>query len=291
MGTPRYAAAILRDLDASGEIGVELVVTQMDRPAGRKLILAPPPVKIAALEAGIPCLQPEKVGETAGAIARIKPDLIVVAAYGQILTNAILEIAPCWNLHASLLPKYRGASPIQAALLNGETWSGLTLMEMTKSLDAGDLIAFYQVALKGHSTQTLTDALAQNGARLLLYALRNRDRLRPLPQARCDASYVGRFNRADTIASFDQSAIHLERLLAAYGSVMLKSGLKLLDLETVEGRGAAIGAIAEITQEGVIVSCKEGAALVKTVQAPSKKAVNAADYINGKRLGVGDLLS
>ncbi|MDR3162321.1 MAG: methionyl-tRNA formyltransferase [Helicobacteraceae bacterium] len=291
MGTPRYAATILRDLIASGEIDVRLVVTQIDRPAGRKLTLTPPPVKIAALEAGIPCLQPEKVGEIADAIARIKPDLIIAAAYGQMLGDAILKIAPCWNLHASLLPKYRGASPIQAALLNGEVWSGLTLMKMTRTLDAGDLIAFNQIALKGHGAQTLTDTLAQNGARLLLYALRNSDRLRPLPQARCDASYAGRFSRADTIVGFDQSAIYLKRLLAAYGPLTLKSGLKLLDLETTKGRGAEIGAIVEITRKGVVVECGKDAALVKMVQVPSKKAVNAADYINGKRLGVGNILS
>ena len=144
MGTPEYAKVILESLINHSEICVDLVLTQPDRPVGRKKVLTPPPVKVLAQKCDIEVLQPNSLKEDdiKDAIASKKPDFIVVAAFGMLLPKDILDIAPCINLHASILPKYRGASPIQQAILNGDEFSGVTAMLMDEGLDTGDMLGF-----------------------------------------------------------------------------------------------------------------------------------------------------
>lgn len=142
MGTPRYAEAILETLIAADDMEVVLVLTQPDRPVGRKKVMTPPPVKTAAEAGGIPVLQPNRLRDEGieECIRKTEPDFIVVAAFGQILPKSILDIAPCINLHASLLPQYRGASPVQQSLLNGDSITGVTSMLMEEGLDTGPML-------------------------------------------------------------------------------------------------------------------------------------------------------
>jgi methionyl-tRNA formyltransferase len=141
MGTPYYAKEILNTLIEADDMEVSLVLTQPDRPVGRKKVLTPPPVKTLALEHGIDVLQPNRLSDEGieDAIKKVNPDFIVVAAFGQILPKSILDIAPCINLHASLLPQYRGASPVQQSLLNGDEKTGMTSMLMEEELDTGPM--------------------------------------------------------------------------------------------------------------------------------------------------------
>jgi len=145
MGTPHYAREILETLIRAEDMEVSLVLTQPDRPVGRKKVLTPPPVKVLAKEHGIELLQPEKLSDEGikEAIEAMKPDFIVVAAFGQLLPKSILDIAPCINLHASLLPQYRGASPVQQSLLNGDSYTGVTSMLMEEGLDSGPVLGYY----------------------------------------------------------------------------------------------------------------------------------------------------
>ena len=174
MGTPDYADRILKRLLDEKEMDVAAVFTQPDRPVGRKKVLMPPPVKVTALEAGIEVHQPEslKAEGVAETIEGYAPDFIVVAAYGQLLPKAILDIAPCINLHASLLPKYRGASPIQEALLHGDKVTGVTAMRMEEGLDSGPVLAWrvreiWPMTRKNELFETLADDAADLTPRVL----------------------------------------------------------------------------------------------------------------------------
>ena len=294
MGTPAYAATILSDLLTADTLEMVLVVTQPDRPVGRKGVLTPPPVKQVAQQAGLDLAQPERLDEIVDRIASLKPDLIVVAAYGQILSSAVLSIAPCYNLHASLLPAHRGAAPVQASLLRQEPLTGMTLMQMEKGLDTGPMLAFNLIATAGHQAASLTEQLEQSGASLLLSALKRYDRLRPLRQHSCDANLVRKVKKQDGATDFKRSSQELCSRFRAYTpwpGLFLESGLVLVALKPgrAEGRFAP-GEILAIQAEAIEVGTLQGSVWIERLQAPSKKPVAAASYLNGKRLGVGDTL-
>lgn len=294
MGTPDYAATILEGL-LSGGCRFLLVVTQPDRPVGRKQTLTPPPVKTVALKHQIALAQPERLEEIADELEALKPDAIIVAAYGQILSQRVLNIAPCYNLHASLLPLYRGAAPVQAALLKGDAATGMTVMKMARGLDTGEMLGFNLIPLKNYDAGSLTDALAQSGAGLMIKVLSRAGQIRPLPQHGCDASYVAKVKKQHGLIDFDRSARAVVNAFNAYTpwpGVYLESGLQLLELALEEESGtAAPGKILETGKNGVVVGCRCGSVRIRSVQAPSKKAVSALDYLNGKRLSCGDALA
>jgi methionyl-tRNA formyltransferase len=294
MGAPKYAAIILEDLANSG-VEIALVVTQEDKPSGRNRTLSAPIVKETALKLSLPIAQPRKLDDIANDLAALKPDLIVVAAYGQMISDQILAIAPCLNLHASLLPKYRGASPIQAALLNGDQLTGLTLMRVRKALDSGEIAGFSLVKSSRRNLETLTIALAKTGAKLILNALKRYETLEFTPQNSCDASLVKKVKKEDGLIDFNRSALAIDRAFRAYygwPGVYLESGLTLLDLEALNAQGEAGTIIAIDKPNGAVtVACKEGAVRIARARPSGKNAMSALDYINGRRLKVGDLLS
>ncbi|GHV09069.1 methionyl-tRNA formyltransferase [Campylobacterota bacterium] len=295
MGTPEFAAMILCDLIALG-LEIALVVTQEDKPVGRKQILTAPSVKEAAIRHNLPVAQPHKLETIADEIAALKPDLIVVVAYGQILSKRVLAIAPCLNLHASLLPKYRGASPVQAALLNGDKTAGITIMHMEEGLDTGQMAGFCALPTADHTAQTLTNALAKEGAKLLYETLKRLENICPIAQHGADADYVRKIVKQHGLIDFERSAEAIERAYRAYTpqpTIYLASGLRLLELAAIEGETQAItaGAITAIDGNGVVVACKKGAVKISLVQPSGKNPMGAKDYLNGKRLGVGDYLS
>ncbi|WP_269089354.1 methionyl-tRNA formyltransferase [Hydrogenimonas urashimensis] len=295
MGTPEYAQKILQRLIK--ESGMELVgvYTQPDRPVGRKKTMTPPPVKVTAEAANIPVCQPLSLKEEgiAEEIAAQSPDFIVVAAYGQLLPRAILKIAPCINLHASLLPKYRGASPIQEALLHGDAVTGVTAMLMEEGLDSGPILAWRVVSVTPQTRKNeLFEKLATEAADLTPMVIKAYDAIEPLPQCDADATYCRKITRHDGRVTFAIAADELYNRFRAYEGwpgIYLENGLKLLEIEPAIGEGEP-GRILSLEKDGVIVACGEGAVRIKTVQPPSKKPMDALSYLRGKRLKIADLL-
>ncbi len=299
MGTPSYATTILKALMYEDGIEVVLVVTQEDKPVGRKQILTPPDVKawLLSSDSKTDIYQPRnlKSAESWDKIASYKPDIIVVAAYGQILPREVLSIAPCINLHASLLPKYRGASPIQSMLLNSEPYVGVTSMLMEEGLDTGAILGFsYLKSEAEHNAACLFPILADEAASLCIKTLKAFDILQPLVQVNADSSHCKKIKRDDGLISFELSSSTIlshYKALMPWPTIFLESGLKLIDIETsLSHKNAKAGEIIDIQNNGVVVACKDGALLVKRVQPTSKNEMSAVDYIRGKRLIVGDTL-
>ncbi len=295
MGTPDYAEEILKRLIEEEGVDVVLVYTQPDKPVGRKKVLTPPPVKVTAQKEGIRCLQPASLRDDgiAEEISKESPDFIVVAAYGQLLPKTILDIAPCINLHASLLPKYRGASPIQQALLNGDKETGVTAMLMEEGLDSGPILGWSVTEIGvDERKEELFEKLSKIAAKLTVSTLKGFDDILPLPQCDADASYCKKIGKKDGLVAFEMSAQEIYNRFRAYEGwpgIHLKSGLKLLDVSLDSGEGRP-GEIVGVDEDGVTVACRIGALKIKAVQPPSKKRMDALSYIRGKRLKVADIL-
>ena len=298
MGTPDYATEILKELVTCKDIEVPLLVTQPDKPAGRKQVLTPPHTKAYALKNSlhVEIYQPNtlKNDEAYEYLNSFKPDFIVVAAYGQILPKSILDIAPCINLHASLLPQYRGASPIQSSLLNEDKFAGVTSMLMEKGLDTGDILGFSYFKLDEHiKVDKLFEKLSKMAAKLTIKTLKNFNSIKPMKQNNSDTSYAAKIKKADGLVSFKKnSASEIYTKFRAYDpwpGLFLDSGLKLKDIEPIKGSGTPNTVIA-IEKQSITVTCKEGALKVKSVQPSSKKQMSPVDYARGKRLEVGNSL-
>jgi methionyl-tRNA formyltransferase len=286
MGSPDYAVKILDNLVKNFE--VVAVFTQPDKPVGRKKILTPTPVKKYATELNIPVFTPTKLN--ADDIKKFNPDFIVVAAYGIILKKGVLDIAPCINLHASLLPKYRGASPIQAAILNGDKYTGVTSMLMDEGLDTGDILVWDYTEVDNKTSIDLFNELAGIAAEQIVYTIKNFDNIKPLPQIDALSSYAPKIKKEDGFVDFS-SALIMDRKYRAFqpwpGIFCDKfkiNEMKLIDIDSVNEKGEII----EIDKEGVVIGCEKGKVKLIKIQVPGKKEVRATDYINGKRLKIGD---
>lgn len=296
MGTPAYARTILDALVRAG-IGVAGVFTQPDKPVGRKQILTPSEVKIYAQQ-NLPhakIFQPKtlKEGTVAAEILALKPDFIVVAAYGKILPKSVLDIAPCINLHASILPKYRGASPIQAALLNGEKNTGVTAMLMDEGLDTGDMLGFTHVSCEGKRSAAMFEILGELAGELAVKTLFDFKNLTPQKQDDALATHCKKIQKSDGLVNLSEDAEQIYNKFRAFHEwpgVFLESGLKFLELNLAEGSGAA-GEILRIEKDGFVVACGTGALKILALQEAGKKALDAKAYINGKRLVAGNKIS
>ena len=298
MGTPDYATRILKELiDSSYE--VVGLFTQPDKPVGRKQILTAPHIKQFCIEAnmGFPIFQPERLRgnvEAASQIRELNPDFIIVAAYGQILPKEILEIAPCINLHASLLPKYRGASPIQESLLNNDYFTGVTSMFMEEGLDSGDILAWQYLKITPTMEVALAfDKLSDIAAKLTITTLDNFENIQPKKQNETEVSFCKKIKKDNGLVDFT-IAKNLFLKYKAYSywpGIFLASGLKLKDIELIEDDSSNIeGSILKIEKDFIIIGCSKGSLKIKTLQAPSKKALISSDYIRGQRLEVGHTL-
>ncbi len=217
-GTPDFAADHLSYLIAS-DISVAAIVTQPDRPQGRGLILMPSPVKVLALEHQLVIYQPSNNSEFVSIIESIQPDLVIVIAYGRMLAKSIVDKYICVNVHASLLPKYRGASPIQAALLNGDSESGVTLMRMNEGLDKGDVLVQSQVPIVTHDhADTLSHKLIEAGKLTLLNLVKRfqaGERVESIPQDHSQATYVGKISNEDArLSELDSAEITINKIRA-----------------------------------------------------------------------------
>ena len=301
MGTPEYAAKILRAL-AEAKFEIAAVFTQPDKPVGRKQILTPSEVKTYAQQylPAVPIFQPASLKDEAARaqIKDLKPDFIVVAAYGKILPQSVLNIAPCINLHASILPKYRGASPIQSAILAGEKQTGVTAMLMDAGLDTGDMLDFIYTPCEDKTAAQLFDELGDLAGELIVRVLLNFANLTPIKQDGTQATHCKKIAKSDGLFSFEESARQIYnkfRALTPWPGIYLASGLKILDIKYLCGREDERRKPGEIIFDGkyyIYVACGGGGALcLETVQEPGKKPVDASAYLNGKRLGIGDIVS
>lgn len=296
MGTPEYAKVILESLIKDSNINLSLVLTQPDRPVGRKRILTPPPVKELAIKHNIKVLQPATLKdlEIKEAITQAKPDFIIVAAYGQLLPKDILKIAPCINLHASILPKYRGASPIQSAILNGDEYSGVTAMLMDEGLDTGDMLGFRYIKTKeAQRLDLMMQKLSILAGDLTLDIIKNYKNINPIKQLNALASKCKKITKNDGLVDFSDANSLYNKYCAFYGwpGVYLKSGLKLIDIELLDtNSNNEEGKIVDIIESAVVVGCKKGKIKINILQPPSKQKMKAKAYIVGKRMKIGDTL-
>ena len=299
MGTPDYATTIFKELLKS-KYEIVGLFTQPDKPVGRKQILTPPHIKQYCLDENldIPIFQPLKLRNNEEAkvqIESLRPDFIIVAAYGQILPKEILNIAPCINLHASLLPKYRGASPIQESLLNDDFYTGVTSMLMEEGLDSGDILGLQY--LKITSSMEVSEAfekLSAIAAKLTITTLDNYENIRPLKQNEAEVSFCKKIKKEDGLVNFlNAKNLYLKYKAYSYWpGIFLESELKLKDIELAETNSInEAGKILDISKDFIVIGCQKGSLKIKTLQAPSKKAISSVDYIRGQRLEIGDLLS
>jgi len=297
MGTPDYAQVILQRLIDTKGMDVVAVYTQPDKPVGRKKIMTPPEVKTLACENSIDVYQPIRLRDedTVENLLKIECDYIVVAAYGQILPRAILDHAPCINLHASILPQYRGASPIQQTLLNGDKQTGVTAMLMEEGLDTGDIIKISTIDVsEDEMVETLFDRLTAVAANLTVEVLENFNTFRPLPQDDGLSTHCSKITKADGKIVFlnAQELFNKYRAFTPWPGIYLESGLKLkvISLEDKETLHQA-GKILTIESDSIIVGCNKGSIRIFSVQPQSKKEMDIISYINGKRLSIEDIIS
>ena len=297
MGTPHYAEAILKKLIDANNIEVVAVYTQPDKPVGRKKVLTPPQVKLLAQEHNIATYQPNRLRETdvVAELLKIECDYIVVAAYGQILPKAVLEHAPCINLHASILPQYRGASPIQQTLLHGDAKTGVTAMLMDEGLDTGAILKIQEMQVPTEMmAEELFDALTDVASDLTLDVLNNFTSYMPSKQDEQYATHCKKITKEDGLVSFDnaKTLYNKYRAFTPWPGIYLQSGLKIKKMllkDTATCHEA--GKILEVTSRGIVVGCAEGSVELVTLQPPSKNEMDALSYTRGKRIAVADYLS
>jgi methionyl-tRNA formyltransferase len=298
-GTPEFAAAALDALLLAGH-DIALVLTQPDRPAGRGMKLTASPVKQLALARGLPVSQPLslKQPEAQAELAAVGAEAMIVAAYGLILPQAVLDAFPrgCLNIHASLLPRWRGAAPIQRAILAGDAQTGVTIMQMDRGLDTGAMLLEAAVDIAPDDTaQTLHDKLAALGAQLIVDALAEIDRLKPVAQDDAAATYAAKLTKQEALVEWSKSATEIERAVRAYNpfpvaqTTLGGESLRLWRARAAAGKGAP-GEVLEAAPEGILVACGEGALRLEEVQKAGGKRLAAAQFLAGNPLRPGDRL-
>jgi len=307
IGTGEIGLPALQALTKSPDHHVLAVLTQPDRPVGRQLKLAASPIKEAAFKLHLKIYQPEKIGSSSSVaqLRYLKPDLIVVAAYGQILPKEVLDLPPkgCLNLHASLLPKYRGASPIHSAIAAGEKQSGMTIMWMDEGLDTGDILLQEAVTLRRHETAgTLHDRLAKLGADALMKAIALIE-VGKAPRLRQDkvlATLTKKLKKEDGHIKWDrpqrQIDAHIRAMTpwpSAYVWVPQEKDHKMLKIfGTILSNRAKgkPGEVLRVDRHGILVAASVGGLLLREVQLEGKKRMHAAEFARGFNLPVGLVL-
>ena len=295
-GTPEFAVPSLRAACTKAE--VVAVYTQPDRPAGRGRGLQASPVKLEALSRGIPVLQPEtlKAQVSRDALRALKPDLMVVVAYGLLLPQKILDIPAhgCWNVHASLLPRWRGAAPIQRAIEAGDAETGVCLMQMEKGLDTGPVLLSQSLAIGEQETGgQLHDRLAELGAQVLsdgLGLLRAGIRPVPRPQPAEGVVYAHKLDKAEAKLDWTQPAVALARKVRAFNpwpvaeATLAGERVRIHGAIAIESAaGATPGSVLAAGRDGIDVACGEGALRIRVLQRDGGKAITAADWLNARR--------
>ncbi|MDX3935924.1 MULTISPECIES: methionyl-tRNA formyltransferase [Stenotrophomonas] len=300
-GTPAFAVSSLRAAARHHE--VVAVYTQPDRPAGRGRGLAPSPVKLEAIARGIPVFQPDslKTPEAQQQLRDLAPDLMVVVAYGLILPKAVLTIPThgCWNVHASLLPRWRGAAPIQRAIQAGDAETGVCLMQMEAGLDTGPVLLKQHIAIGPNDTGgQLHDRLAALGEQVLSDGLGLlRAGIKPIaqPQPEAGVTYAHKLDKAEARLDWAQDAHALARTVRAFNPWPIAEAMLAGERVRIHGaialddnQGKAPGTLLGASRDGIDIACGQGALRLRVLQREGGKAITAADYLNARRdLGVG----
>jgi methionyl-tRNA formyltransferase len=295
-GTPDFAARALEALLAAGH-EVALVLTQPDRPAGRGMALQASSVKKVALAHGIPVSQPERLKDPATheplrAACAAGAELMVVAAYGLILPQAVLDVPPrgCINIHASLLPRWRGAAPIQRAIEAGDAQTGITIMHMEAGLDTGPMLLSRAISIDPQdSTGSLHDRLARLGGELVVEALARLDELVPVVQPEAGVTYASKILKAEAQLDWNQAADVLARKVRAFdpfpGAVVTLAGEPVKAWRgTTEAGSGRPGQVLAADSSGIVVACGEGVLRITELQKPGSRRVGVADFLNGSSL-------
>jgi len=295
-GTPQFAVPFLNHLEESDQIEIEAVVTQPDKPVGRKKEIMESPVKKFTKKINLPVFQPKKLKNNPKFVELLKelePDFIVVIAYGVILPPEILDIPKydCINIHASLLPKYRGASPIQSAILNGDKETGISFMSLDEDLDTGDVYLLKKITVEKKDTQeSLSKKLSDFGAILLPYTLKDiEDKiLTPIPQKESLATYCGKISKEDAeIDPKKETAEKIFNKLRAFtpwpGIYMIFNSkrLKLLEINIYKGEEKVDSGVLTSKNKKILLGTKSGILEITKLQPEGKKALSAKEFING----------
>ena len=296
MGTPEFAVPSLKMLTAFPGVEVVGVFTQPDRPKGRGNKMAPSPVKEAALAAGIPVFQPEKIRRDGlEDLRKLNPDLCVTAAFGQILSQEILDIPKLGNInvHASLLPKHRGSSPIAHAIMAGDRQTGVTTMMMDAGIDTGDMLLQEETDIgESETCGELTERLSRIGAELLRKTLEKLQdgTLERVPQNHAEMTYDSMLKKEEGITDFSGSAAEIRGLINGLNpwpcvSIPCAEGrLKLLRAVCADGSGKPGSLLYANAKEGLVIACGEGAVRILELQAPGGKRMKSEDYLRGHSL-------
>lgn len=305
MGTPDFSVGTLKEIIHAGH-EVVLVVTQPDKPKGRGTKMQYTPVKEVALEYGIPVFQPKKIRdpESIEELRKYDADIMIVVAFGQIIPKEILEMVPygCVNVHASLLPKYRGAAPIQWAVIDGEEVSGVTTMQMNEGLDTGDMLLKTEIVLdKKETGESLHDKLAEAGAKLCVETMAGlkEGTITPIPQGDSPTAYAKMLTKDLGNIDWSKSAVEIERLIRGLNSwpsaftLWEDKVMKIWSGEVFEGSNHSEtepGMIVKVEKDGFFVQTGEGTLKVTQLQIPGKKKMDAAAFLRGYEIKEGTLL-
>lgn len=309
-GTPDFAVAPLKNIIENG-FEVVGVITQTDKPQGRKGILTPSPVKQFAQEAGLPVLQPEKIRDHIDEVKAFGADILVTCAYGQILTQALLDTFPMgvWNIHAGLLPKYRGASPIQSCIVNGESVTGVSVMKTELGLDCGDILLVEETPITATETYgELSNRLSLLGAKLIVRALRllENGNYTLTPQDENGVGIVKKISKEHAKVDFSKSVKEVVDLIrgmnpapVAYTeyngnklNLYLAESAVLNDEETALLSQAVCGEVlSDKPKRGLLIKCADGAVKILEAQAAGGKRISGSDLINGRKVAKGQVFT
>ncbi len=304
MGTPDFAVKPLEALCENFE--VVGVITQPDKPKGRHMVLTPPPVKVTALEKGIGVYQPETLKDNAISelLEKLSPDIIVVVAYGKILPEYVLSYPKygCINLHGSLLPKYRGAAPMQRAIMEGEKVVGVTTMYMAKGLDTGDMLEKAAITLNDKDNfESVHDKLSEIGAELLISTVKKLEKNEIIPQKQDDSlsTYAAKIENNDCVIDFSKSADNVFNQIRGLSpfplAFCMQSGKRLKIVEAalstiVDTSDKPVGTVLSLDNGKITIKCQKGSIAIKKLLPEGKSKMTASDYINGRKISVGDIL-
>ena len=300
MGTPDFAVPSLQALlDAGHEVCA--VYTQPDKPQGRKQVLTAPPVKELALQRGIPVYQPAtlKNEDEQAKLRALAPEVIIVVAYGKLLPKAVLDIPPrgCINVHGSLLPRWRGAAPIQWSIIAGDQKAGVTTMQMAEGLDTGDMLLTYETKIGARETAgELFDRLAQAGAALLVETLEKLDSITPRPQDDSQSCYAHMLDKQMAVIDWTKSAREIDCLIRGLSpwpialTTLAGARLKIYAAEPVPGTGKPGEVLESDPKKGLTVACGAGALALHEVQLVGGKRMKSADFLRGHAIDKGTML-
>lgn len=304
MGTPEIAVKSLEKLNKEDNIEVLAVVTQPDRPKGRGNKLTPPPVKVFATENNIECFQTERISKDVELLAKLKdmkPDFFITFAFGQILSQEVLDIPKfsTINLHASLLPKYRGANPIQRCIYNGDKKTGITTMLTVLELDAGDICKTDEITITDAMTDIeLREIISKKSPQLLVDTILGlyNGSLKPQKQPDEGVTIAKKFQKQDGLIDWNRSATEIHNQIrsmvefpTAYISYCGKM-LKIISSSVISPCTKSAGEVVNITKKGIEVSTGNGTILIEKVKPESKGVMNAFDFVNGAKVKIGDKL-